>query len=257
MSPAGYIPELVLSAPPAAAAPRVEKAHDYPYYVPIYKKGIRTLKWYVQQGRAAPGGPDLPPLDDPASMPIWWGRVMKQSCPPDILNAAQAAAAPPVVAAPSAPAPAGLPPPLPRLENPAVTSQEQSLQHLQEQLSRARQHQLSLENEDPPDFAKIEAAQRKWRELRGEVEKAEEAIFKLRSKQGKLVDQEQFGALLLPKLVTVAMSMRFMRTRLRPQLEAAKNEEEAERIWQQGIDDAFGELIASGFIHREHLALAA
>ena len=136
-------------------------------------------------------------------------------------------------------------------------SQEQNLQHLKERLARARERQLSLENEEPPDFAKIEAAESKWRELRGEVEKAEEAIFKLRSKQGKLVNQEQLGALLLPKLVTVALSMRFMRTRIRPQLDAAQSEEEAERIWQQGIDDAFGELIAAGFVTREHLALAA
>ena len=180
-------------------------------------------------------------------------------------HAARAAAAPgeaaPVVLAavplPSSSTP--LPAVVPHLhiENSGVSSAEENLQHLKEQLARAREEQLLAQNEEPPDFDKIEIKQRKWRELRGEVEKAEEAVFKLRSKQGKLVDLEQVGADLLPMLVTVATSVRFLYTRLKPQLAAAATDEARELIWQNGIDESFSELIAGGFIRREHLALAA
>lgn len=260
MAPGGEETELVLQAvviDPRAA--RVEKAHDYSHYVGIYGKGVRTIKWYVQQGRAAEGGPDLPPLDDPVSMPLWWSRCMKQRCPDSILKAARAACATaaPVQAAPASSETAAAAVPSPRLENSAVASQEQNLQHLKEQLTSAREDQLKAENEDPPNFAAIETKQKKWRELRGEVEKAEEALFKLRSKQGKLVDLEQLGAELLPMLVTTANSIRSLLTRIRPQLAAAASEEERERIWQASVDESFADLIASGFITRNQLALSA
>ena len=239
---------------------------SYKAYETVYGKKERSIKWYVKQGKKAPGGPDLPPLDDAMQMPIWWDRVMTQSCPESIKNAATVAASakPPAAVASTDPTP---PPaaaagrssssPTPHFVNPAVTSQEQDVQHLKEQLARARAEQLEAENEDPPDDAKIQRKRSIWRELRNEAEKAEESLYKLRSKQGKHVDQEQLGAQLLPKLVTVALSIRHMRTRIKPQLAAASSEDEEERIWQDAIDESFGELIANGFVTREQLSLAA
>lgn len=246
-------------------------AYKRPYkdYVAVYGKQIRTIKWWVEQGKKADGGADLPPLDSPAEMPIWWKRRMKQTCPASVLDAARAAAGPTAVEhttakpagtpqASGAPAPSSpSPPSAPRFENIAVSTQEQNLQHLKEQLARARMDLLEEQNRDPLDQAKVEAKERKWRELRTEVDKAEEAVFKMRSKQGKLVDLEELGAELLPMLVTVAESFRSLLTRLKPKLTAANTDEERDAIWQVGVDECFTELIANGFVSRETLALAA
>lgn len=116
---------------------------------------------------------------------------------------------------------------------------------------------LEEQSADEPDLMKVETKERKWRELRNEVDKAEEAFHKMRTKQGKLVDLEELGAELLPMLVTVAESFRSLLTRLKPSLTAAATDEERDLIWQAGVDECFTELIASGFVSRETLALAA
>ena len=244
-------------------------AYKRPYkdYVEIYDKKERTIKWWVEQGKKAEGGPDLPPLDDPAQMPIWWKRRMKQACPQEIVDAARGATKATSTTdndkqggAPIGhrPQQTGSPiPPSPRFENVAVSTQEQSLQHLKEQLARARQELLIEQSHEPSDQIKIETKERKWRELRNEVDKAEEAVFNMRKKQGKLVDLEQLGAELLPMLVTVAESFRSLLTRLKPSLTAAATDEERDVIWQNGVDECFTELIASGFLSRENLALSA
>ncbi|MDP1589634.1 MAG: hypothetical protein Q8M07_17910 [Prosthecobacter sp.] len=238
-----------------------EGNHRRPYkeYETIYGKKERTIKWWVTQGKTAAGGADLPPLDQPTEMPVWWDRVMKQRCPQSVLDAARAASSSPTAAPASktATAPASPPGGMPRFEAPAVTTQEQNLQHLKEQLARVRHELLEAQNENPPDQSRIEAKERKWRELRSEVDKAEEAVFKMRSKQGKLIDIEQLGSELLPMLVTVANSIRSVRTRIKPRLASARSDEEEEKLWQEGIDECFAELIAGGFISREQLALAA
>lgn len=259
-----------LPAESAAYSKAITKdAYKLPYkdYVETYKKQVRTIKWWVEQGKKAEDGPDLPPLDEPAEMPIWWKRRMKQSCPQSIVDAARGASGPGPSSAPPPSKPGSppatplnsAPPPgvLPRFENVAVSTQEQSLQHLKEQLARARHDLLTEQAMEPPDQAKIETKERKWRELRNEVDKAEEAVFKMRTKQGKLVDLEELGAELLPMLVTVAESFRSLLTRLKPSLTAASTDEERDVIWQAGVDECFTELIASGFVSRENLALVA
>lgn len=242
-------------------------AYKLPYkeYVQIYKKQIRTIKWWVEQGKKTDGGPDLPPLDAPAEMPIWWKRRMKQACPESIVDAARSAsgavASVPTVKVSASASPvttsAPAPPLPPRFENVAVSTQEQSLEHLKQQLARARHDLLSEQANETPDQSKIETKERKWRELRSEVDKAEEAVFKMRTKQGKLVDLEELGAELLPMLVTVAESFRSLLTRLKPALTAASSDEERDVIWQAGVDDCFTELISSGFVSRETLALCS
>lgn len=240
-----------------------EDTYSKPYkeYVPIYGKQERTIKWWVGQGKSAEGGPDLPPLDRPEEMPQWWTRCMKQKCPASVLDAARGASgkSTPDRSTPekpsASPAPkASLPPP--RYEPALVSTQEQSLQHLKEQLTRARQDLLEEQSKEELDTHKVEAKERKWRELRKEVDAAEEAVFKMRTKQGKLVDLEELGAQLLPMLVTTAESFRSLLTRLKPRLSAAQNDAERDTIWQSGVDECFTELIAAGFISRENLSLS-
>ena len=120
-------PDLTLQEAPAAvverSARRVTRDHyakPLAEYEPVYGYKVRNFKKWLQIGRACEPM-DLPPLDDPAEMPAWWKRRMKQRCPERLLtvmaaaiktewdarpSAAAAAEPVPVV---SAPAPAGPP----------------------------------------------------------------------------------------------------------------------------------------------------
>lgn len=242
-------------------------AKPYTAYAAQYGKSVRTLKWYVARGKEHPAGPDLPPFDHPAEMLTWWSRVMssRQKCPSSIEAAAFAAAGAVPSAAPSPgvasplvarPAAATSSPPA-RIESLHITTAEQDLHHLNEDVARARQNLLLAQNEDPVDPAKVEACHKKWRALRDEKEKAEEALFKLRSKQGKLVDVDEFCARLQPKLVTIAQSIWSLRPRLKSRLAAASSEAEEDLIWSTAVDDLFTELVAEGFLQRPPLTLAA
>lgn len=258
------IEHLVPSDTAAYSRALTEGAYQRSYkdYEKTYGKNARTIKWWVSQGKSREH-PDLPPLDRPAEMPAWWGRVMKQRCPRSVEDAARAAAAKPEVtkadrpspANPSAPPPPVKPGAVPIFETPQVTTQEQNLVHLKEQLARARYELLEEQDKDAPDQHRLEQKERKWRELRNEVDKAEEVVFKMRTKQGKLVDVEELGAQLLPMLVTTAEAFRSLITRLKPRLAECATEEERDAVWQAGVDECFTELIAAGFLKRETLQL--
>lgn len=258
---------LQLQAPAAVSVhPKLEsvKKETYKHYESIYGKKTRTLKWWVEQGRSAAGGPDLPPLDRPEEMPAWWERVMTQSCPRSVLEASRAAAASRaapvevsvVSQAPIANAASGSSA-TPAFEAPALTSQDENLNHLKGQLARVRLELLEAETAEPRDHVLIESKERKWRELRTEVEEAEAAIFKLRKLQGKLVDLEAVEAALMPLLSNVVDAVRSTYTRVRPSLSAASTDAEREAIWNRGIDEAFEELVRGGFLNRETIRLSA
>lgn len=255
--------DLSASPPPLPPAPS-GKARPYLDYVPIYGKQVRTIKWWVQVGRNAPGGPDLPPLDDPAAMPVWWARTMKQACPPSVLDAARIASArlhtpPPVPDAPqpaleaTTPPSASASPPI----APAISTQEENLLHLKEQLAVALRELRDAENATPFDASVVETKQRKWRELRTEVEDAESAYHKLRKAQGKLVELEAVEKTLMPLLATVVDSVRSTYTRVRVALAVATTDEEKDKIWNAALDAAFSDLQQSGFIHADKVSLAA
>jgi len=249
-------PEPFALVPPAASVPR-RRPGDYALplveYAALYNKSVRTIKSYKSTGYAAVP-PDPPPLDNPESMPEWWARNMSQKCPDELIEAARVAVAarPAATADPVAPRMPDIP-----FEIGELTTQDQNLEHLKEQLRRARNELLSAQNEVPADPHKIDSRERKWRELRTEVEEAEAALFKLRKSQGGLVDRAAVIAELLPLLVTVSNAVRSLRTRIRPRLALAKDDTEAEAIWQEGIDSSFAELIAGGFVAREALILNA
>lgn len=239
--------------------------HSYADYSTIYGKSARTVKWWVGQGKKATDGPDLPPLDDPVQMPVWWKRVMTQKCPAGVEAAARKAAGSPqstTTAPPSKPSNGSSAPPSPpasaaytaRIE---VATGDDSLNQLKEQLARARLLLLEAQNELPPDVGKIETREKKWRELRDEVDKAEEASFKLRSKMGKLASLDDIAARLTPMLVTCHDSLRSLIQRIRPRLAASQAAEEQDALWQEALDECFTELIGNGFMPRFTLAAAA
>lgn len=258
---------------PPAAEPAGRAPLDHPYpepyrvYAERYSKSERSIKLYVAKGKEQ-SPPDLPPLDRPTEMPLWWSRVMssRQSCPSAIMSAAQAAASPgaepsvPVAPSVSNSPPAVLqaPEPAPSLKRPesiAVTTLEQDINHLREDLARAREDMLKAQVAEPFDAATFEMRQKKWRALRQEVETAEEALWKLRSKQGRLVDVDEHAAKLLPRLQTIAQGIRSLCRRLRPQLAAAATEADQDQIWDQGIESLFTHLVEDGFVTRSPLEL--
>jgi hypothetical protein len=232
----------------------------YREYEATYGKKMRTIKWWVEQGKSFAGGPDLPPLDEPKEMPAWWARVMKQRCPRPVLEAARvhAATAPPAAAeSPSKKAvspPSNLSPRKP-IESLEISSQEERFQQLKEQLALARKDMLEAQAEEPQDPAKIQARQQHWRELREETDKAEEKLFRARRDAGKLVDQEEVASALMPMLATVATSIRTLIVRLKPRLRTAASDAEEDALWNSGLDECFTELVQSGFVARQHLTL--
>jgi hypothetical protein len=237
---------------------------SYREYEAIYGKKMRTIKWWVEQGKGHPKGPDLPPLDAPKEMPAWWGRVMKQKCPKPVTEAARLHAttqAPPPPQSTESPSRSTTPnrgasqPNRMRPEALEISSQEERLNQLKEQLAIARFQMLEAQAEDPADPAKIQSAQQHWRELREETDKAEEKLFKSRRDAGRLVDQDEVAAMLMPMLTTVATSVRTLIVRLKPRLRTAQSDAEEDAIWNSGVDECFTELIEAGFLERNNLTL--
>lgn len=67
--------------------------HALDHYAGRYGYAVRNVKKWLQVGRGRTP-PDLPPLDEPAEMPAWWGRNMKQRCPKRLLMTIEPAAPP-------------------------------------------------------------------------------------------------------------------------------------------------------------------
>lgn len=243
-------------APFSKRLARAAYQRTYAEHAAIYSKSVRTIKWWVGEGKKAEGGPDLPPLDDPTQMPLWWDRVMENKCPESVRDAALKTAGgttpapslkPGAASASAASAPSVSVPSRAYTIPIDGTINDDRLSQLKEQLSRARLLLLEAQNEDPPDAGKIETREKKWRELRKEVDGAEEAAFKLKSKQGKMVDLDEIAARLMPKLITCRDSLRSLCARVRPKLTADQSPVEQDEIWNAAIDECFAELIANGF----------
>jgi hypothetical protein len=231
------------------------RAKTYAQYQQIYGKAARTIKWWVEQGKAAG---EEPPLDEPMKMPAWWKRVMKQRCPKTVEAAAKVAAGSrsveTTVPKTAKPPPAKPSRPVVALE---VSSQEERLNQLKEQLAIARLAMLEAQEEEPQEPAKIQARQQHWRELREETDKAEEKLFRARREAGRLVDQDEVGAMLMPMLTTVATAIRTLIVRLKPRLKSAASAAEEDEIWNKGLDECFTELSEAGFMQRNDLRLSA
>jgi hypothetical protein len=237
-------------APFSKIAARATYKGTYAQFATTYGKCIKTIKNWVSEGKKAEGGPDLPPFDDPLKMPDWWGRVMKIQCPESIKQAARKAAgesAPPKTEKGDMPS-ASASHSQAYTANVSLSIDDDRLHQIKEQLARARLLLLEAQNEEPQDAGKIEVREKKWRELRKEVDAAEEADFKLRTKRGKTVDLDELAGRLLPMLVTCRDGIRSastrVRTRITPEMPATRQDE----IWNEIIDECFAELIGNGFL---------
>lgn len=246
--------EAVIQDPPAPppTLPTGYRFH-YKHYEAVYQKKERTLLWWVAQGRAAKGGPDLPPLDAPDKMPEWWGRVMKQRCPDVVLSAATVATS----TTRSAQAATSSAPALVALPSPGTSSSsgsshpgngfEDTLRDLRAQLGIAYRELQRLQAAPAQDPSAIEQARRRWIQLQEAAQKAEARAPDLLERQGKLIDRDTLANELAPMLAAVAQGIRSMRRRLQPKLARAVDDVEAESIWQNGTDELFEDLRRSGY----------
>lgn len=83
----GLLPDMQSIARRKTKETYQRKLEDYESIYGQKPNHARTIKRWIKLGRDCTP-PDLPPLDDPASMPAWWMRHMKQRVPPKILAAA-------------------------------------------------------------------------------------------------------------------------------------------------------------------------
>lgn len=91
-------------APAPGRASRARYLHPLDHYESIYGTKARAMKRWIAIGRDA-SPPELPPLDEPSRMKMWWVRCMSQRVPDKIL--ALAKGPPPPPSAPAAPASPG------------------------------------------------------------------------------------------------------------------------------------------------------
>ena len=125
-------PEAAPETPPPAAGEAT--ATQIAHWETIYETKRRQLYRYISTGREK--GYECP-LDQPARMPEWWARCMKQRVPVNILAAASRAARE-TGAAPESPAPAP--------ETTAITLTEGSFD-FPDQVERLRQEQRRIQHQ--------------------------------------------------------------------------------------------------------------
>lgn len=176
-----------------AAAKRstvASKLHNNAHYAGVYGCSEKTIKNWCREGREMPSGPDLPPLDAPEKMAVWYARTHPhlKTVPPKLMELARAkqAAAPASSAAPGAPSPHSI-----SVEDfafdQAVRYAAENLAYNQEQLRAAR---------TTKDEATQQLDEKRIAHLEQAVNKAQESYRKAKAdehehaqRNGQLVDR--------------------------------------------------------------------
>lgn len=230
--------------------------HPYKHYESIYGKKMRTIQWWVAQGEAKEP-PNKPPLDDAGQMPVWWSEVMSQKCPPSVLDAARAAHTRPQTyeaevidpgALPESRPPSSLQSSAPERKTPAAVADfEIALLNLQLQRDRAYELLIAEQSKKEPDLGKINGLKKDWRDLDDATSKKEAQVIDLRAEMGRYVDKDDIAAELGPMLNAVSLQIRVMWRRIKSRMLKAQDESEEDAIWQDGLDEAYGELERGGY----------
>lgn len=229
--------------------------HPYKHYEPIYGKKMRTIQWWVAQGEAH-SPPKKTPLDRPRDMPVWWEEVMTQKCPPSVLAAAAKdigqsrtyeAEVIPTAAAPSQAALPARSAASQQRQPDSVADFEVSLLNVQMQRDRAHRLLIEEQEKEEPDAGKLLALKKDWRDLDDAAAKKEAQVVELRAELGRYVDKDDVAAELGPMLNAVSLSIRVMWRRIKTRMLAAQDEAEEDAIWQDGLDEVYGELERGGY----------
>jgi len=168
-------------------------------YESVYGVKERAVKRWVSSGRhAAP--PDLPPLDQPALMPAWWKRRMRQEIPSTILSAASRSTGTDTPNSEAPPGAATFQPPAAGADQPSSpTSRPIDLSSMNIAESDVVKRAAQLES---GTFQKLNAAyekgdddgirmwQPRWEKAREAYQKAKTADLEWQKKMGKLIDYD-------------------------------------------------------------------
>jgi hypothetical protein len=251
------------------AAPAIKRARRKPYpykltagqHAEMYGKTKRNVAWYIEQGRDAEGGENLPPLDHPALMPGWWGQVMTQRCPDGILAAAARAEAGGAgelsvdlkrfpdsgAEQPTRGAGAVHSPRSDTSSGDAIADFEVRFADVLRQRDRAYLALTLEQSAEEPDAGRINSRMKEWKDLEELAAKAEADVVKKRAEAGRYIDKDELGSVIGPIVSEIGARIRVLYHRLRDRLRSADDEGQADIIWQAGLDEVFGELNKTHF----------
>lgn len=214
-------------------------------YSTIYGFEKRTIKRWIQTGRDA-NPPELPPLDDPAAMPGWWGKYMTWRVPDKIIAAASAAkaaeapASQPVVV----PVPAvadSAPPPPPHIEETGELGLQGSLDRLRDAERNAHAAYIAAVSAVEPNDGEIKNKQRIWTDIANQLRATEKASPDILLASGDLVSKSELQKVLAEIHITIAQSFRAMIRRVRPKIQNL-TPTAADAVWNEEVDRVFAAL---------------
>lgn len=256
---------------PRVSGSRVKYAKPLKEYAETYGFDERTVKRWVERGKAAEPM-DLPPLHRPALMPDWFSRRMERAVPEAILLAASEARlsvavakpepvpvlkpaepepvsnAPPVEARskvdPAPPDSKELPPKPRDFSNVKAMTFEENVEALRRQL--AIQFELLQEAMAGADNGLMSSRQKAYRECMAELRKAEQDLLTWQEERGDLARLTEVRSENNRIASTVFNAVLRLVKNVRPQL-AGKTEAEQDKIWDRETLACFSILKSAKF----------
>lgn len=261
--------EIDLTFPTSAATARTISRDSYKelqpgggglkHYAKVYEVSDRAIKLWIKEGREKS---DLPPLDAPATMADWYGRVKQRRIPLRLLHlkspgtAAESTAAPAAAAQPGAPAEQTVPAGSTFTASTdfsydlAVQFASENLQHAQEQLREARK----IVGND----GKIEAAERSVARALGEYRKAKNDESDNLKRSGGHVDKRVMLDKFRTRLAAVHQGVRSCAVRVGTKLALPPDMvRQITRMLNEELDAQFLQLRNDGWVYKERLTLEA
>lgn len=236
--------ELFGPQPPVVSAKgKVRFARPLGEYAAEYGQTDRTIKRWIQRGKEAAGGLDLPPLDVPSEMPAWWARHFKHRCPDEIHAAVTRSA--PAAPRPVAP-PASVPSPLSfSIGVIAGSGYEEMLGRVRAAELSASADYFSAIREDPND-PRLASLRKTWQELAKQLRELERDAGDILERSGQLVPKATTERVLAELHGAISQGIRSLWPRVKSRFRAA-TEREQDKIWDDEISRLLGRLNETGF----------
>ncbi len=249
---------------PAAAAGSDDSEPGYretqKTYALRYGYGIRTIKLWISEGRAAG---KLPPLDDPEAMLSWWAEVKSNSVPARLLAAAEVAKRGRVASggapanqaegsgASTSAAPVVEPAPAPK--KPLAVGFAASLQRVREAEAEAHAAYLDelTKTGEARNDGRIERLRKAWSELSEQLRFLEKAAPDVLGRSGEMLMRDDVRKILSKLHSPIVAGVRSLFRRIRAKTGnlgvPAAVLDEFERHYSAEVEKLFGELCASEF----------
>lgn len=230
-------------------------------YAARYGYGIRTIKLWIAEGRAAEPVPKPPPLDDAEAMLGWWGEVKSNSVPPRLLAAAETARqarlavtnptpAATVEAAPGAPAASAIAgDAAPPEKKPLAIGFSATLERVRQAEAEASARYLDAFNKpiEERDDSKTSRLRREWSELSEQLRFLEKAAPEVLAKSGEILTKQDVRRILVKLHGPIVSGVRALFRRTRSKAPAGASLDDLERIYGDEVERLFGDLLGSEF----------